>query len=201
MKVAPSASPALMAARQPALGLPTTHRACPAGALYWQGWVEGTTAVWWTLNPAGRWGILTTDPAYATIADFAQAADALRGQPFACPANRPLLRPVFPPTPNCPEGCAYPRGEGWEGEVGAVLLLASAAGSQARGPVSSTSLGCHPASAAALRAPTATLISTSVCAAPTTAMVRWLGGRVERWVGCSAGGGLVGFSKPSGARP
>ena len=95
--------------------------------------MEGTTAVWWTLDPAGRWGILTTDPAYATIADFAQAADALRGQPFACPANRPLLDPVLPPTPSCPQGCVCLRAEGWEGTVG--VPLASAAGLPARVPM------------------------------------------------------------------
>lgn len=82
-----------------------------AGALYWQGWVEGTTAVWWTLDPAGRWGILTTDPAYSSVADFALAANALSGQPFPCPADRPLLNPVFPPVLDCPEGCA----PGWRG--------------------------------------------------------------------------------------
>lgn len=81
--------------------------------------MEGTTAVWWTLDPAGRWGILTTDPAYARIADFSLAANALGAQPFPCPADRPLLKPVFQQPLDCPEGCA--RGgavRAWCGQAG-----------------------------------------------------------------------------------
>lgn len=98
---------------------PSTPRpptpAAPTGALYWQGWVEGTTAAEYTLNPAGRYGILPTDPAFPIIADFSTGARALEEPAITCPADRPLLAPIFPTQLSCPAGCA--RGWWLVGEV------------------------------------------------------------------------------------
>ena len=75
---------------------------------------QGTTAVWWTLNPAGRFGILPTDPSFSIISAFEQATRSLEVDTFTCPANKPLLAPVFPTIPDCPAGCGdeMPAGRG-----------------------------------------------------------------------------------------
>ncbi len=64
--------------------------------------MQGTTSVWYTLDPAGRTGVLPSDPAYAQVQRLAAGAQAL-GSSLPCPDN-PRLAPVFPPVPNCPAG-------------------------------------------------------------------------------------------------
>lgn len=63
---------------------------------------SGSTSVWYTLDPAGRTGVLPADPAYTQVQRLAQGARAL-GSALPCPDN-PRLAPVFPPTVNCPVG-------------------------------------------------------------------------------------------------
>ncbi|KAI3438259.1 hypothetical protein D9Q98_000695 [Chlorella vulgaris] len=75
------------------------------GALYYQGWTEGTSAVWWTLAQGGRFGLLPSDPAYPRIQQFAAQSLALE-QAWDCQAV-PLLPPTVIVQPNCPPG--------WEG--------------------------------------------------------------------------------------
>ncbi|KAL4452406.1 hypothetical protein ABPG75_008068 [Micractinium tetrahymenae] len=72
------------------------------GGLYFQGWAEGTTSVWFTLDPAGRTGVLPSDPAYAQVQRLAEGALELQSS-LPCP-NNPRLAPVFPPVLNCPVG-------------------------------------------------------------------------------------------------
>lgn len=63
---------------------------------------QGTTSVWYTLDPAGRTGVLPSDPAYAQVQRLAAGAQAL-GSQLPCPDN-PRLAPVFPPVLDCPVG-------------------------------------------------------------------------------------------------
>ena len=73
------------------------------GALYYQGWTEGTSAAWWTLAQGGRFGILPSDPAYPQIPLFAGGSAALE-QTLACPDGNALLFPVFSADPTCTTG-------------------------------------------------------------------------------------------------
>ena len=74
------------------------------GGMYFQGWVDGTSAVWWTLAQGGRFGILpSVDKAvYSQLVDFAATTAGL-DTTIACP-NNPYLAPTFPPQPNCLPG-------------------------------------------------------------------------------------------------
>ena len=77
--------------------------AAPAGVLYFQGWVDGTDAVFWTLAQGGRFGILPGNPEFQQITQFASSSAALE-QSVACPGGNSVLGPEYPPTPSCPTG-------------------------------------------------------------------------------------------------
>ena len=93
--------------RAPAARHPCPARCCPPCP---RRCVQGTTAPEWTLAPGGRWGILTSDPAFDVVEDFAASAATLQDPAFTCPTGKPLLLPVYPTPLDCPPGCA--RGAG-----------------------------------------------------------------------------------------
>ena len=78
------------------------------GAAYWQAWVRGTEAVFYTLADGGRFGIFITDPEAHIIRQFSWKLEEFNKKTIAatsCPGGL-VGAPLVLPPPTCPKGFA-----------------------------------------------------------------------------------------------